>query len=65
MKKVRCLGAGSWGTALALVLADNQYDVCIWGHREELIQQINEHHENKDYLPGVKLSEQRACHNRS
>ncbi|MFT0800454.1 NAD(P)H-dependent glycerol-3-phosphate dehydrogenase [Bacillus swezeyi] len=55
MTKVSILGAGSWGTALALVLADNQYDVCVWGHREELIEQINEHHENKDYLPGVKL----------
>ncbi|KMM61386.1 glycerol-3-phosphate dehydrogenase [Bacillus glycinifermentans] len=57
MTKVAMLGAGSWGTALALVLADNQYDVCVWGHREELIRQINEQHENKDYLPGVKLPE--------
>ncbi|MCK8101054.1 NAD(P)H-dependent glycerol-3-phosphate dehydrogenase [Bacillus sp. 2CMS4F] len=57
MKRVTMLGAGSWGTALALVLADNNHDVRIWGHRAELIQQINDLHENKDYLPDVKLPE--------
>ncbi len=46
------LGAGSWGTALSLVLADNGHQVMMWGHRAELIDQINELHENKDYLPG-------------
>ncbi|MCY8912219.1 NAD(P)H-dependent glycerol-3-phosphate dehydrogenase [Bacillus atrophaeus] len=58
MKKVTMLGAGSWGTALALVLADNGHQVCMWGHRPELISQINERHENKDYLPDVKLPEE-------
>lgn len=57
MKRVTILGAGSWGTALALVLADNNHDVRMWGHRAELIQQINDLHENKDYLPDVKLPE--------
>ncbi|MCC2525913.1 NAD(P)H-dependent glycerol-3-phosphate dehydrogenase [Bacillus halotolerans] len=57
MKRVTMLGAGSWGTALALVLADNNHDVRMWGHRAELIQQINDLHENKDYLPDVKLPE--------
>lgn len=56
MKKVAMLGAGSWGTALSLVLADNGHQVMMWGHRAELIDQINELHENKDYLPGVELS---------
>ncbi|MCM3353589.1 NAD(P)H-dependent glycerol-3-phosphate dehydrogenase [Bacillus halotolerans] len=55
MKKVTMLGAGSWGTALALVLTDNGNEVCVWAHRAELIHQINELHENKDYLPNVKL----------
>ncbi|MFE6079525.1 NAD(P)H-dependent glycerol-3-phosphate dehydrogenase, partial [Paenibacillus sp. NPDC057886] len=56
MKKVAMLGAGSWGTALSLVLADNGHQVMMWGHRAELIDQINDLHENKDYLPGVELS---------
>ncbi|MES5397138.1 NAD(P)H-dependent glycerol-3-phosphate dehydrogenase [Bacillus amyloliquefaciens] len=56
MKKVAMLGAGSWGTALSLVLADNGHQVMMWGHRAELIDQINELHENKDYLPEVELS---------
>ena len=55
MSKVSVLGAGSWGTALALVLADNHHDVLLWGHREELVKQINETHQNEKYLPGVNL----------
>ena len=55
MSKVSVLGAGSWGTALALVLADNHHDVLLWGHREELVKQINETHQNEKYLPGVSL----------
>ena len=35
MEKVTVLGAGSWGTALAMVLANNNHDCLLWSHREE------------------------------
>ncbi|WP_336991909.1 NAD(P)H-dependent glycerol-3-phosphate dehydrogenase [Bacillus toyonensis] len=57
MKKVTVLGAGSWGTALSIVLADNGYKVRLWGNKIEQIQEINEKHTNEMYLPGVYLSE--------
>lgn len=54
-EKVAVFGAGSWGTAFSIVLADAGHDVTIWGRREEVCAQINEQHENGDYLPGVEL----------
>jgi glycerol-3-phosphate dehydrogenase (NAD(P)+) len=54
-KKVAILGAGSWGTAFSIVLADGGNDVTIWGRREEVCAGINEQHENVDYLPGIQL----------
>jgi glycerol-3-phosphate dehydrogenase (NAD(P)+) len=54
-KKVAVVGAGSWGTALAIVLADNGYDVRLWAHKEAQIREINEQHTNEKYLPGVPL----------
>ncbi|PSL05908.1 glycerol 3-phosphate dehydrogenase (NAD(P)+) [Haloactinopolyspora alba] len=48
-------GAGSWGTAFALVLADAGADVVMWGRRPELCTAINERHVNVDYLPDTEL----------
>jgi glycerol-3-phosphate dehydrogenase (NAD(P)+) len=55
MNKVSVLGAGSWGTALAIVLADNSHHVSLWGRREEQVLEINEEHHNERYLPGIEL----------
>jgi len=54
-KKIAILGAGSWGTAFSIVLADGGNDVTIWGRREEVCAAINDQHENVDYLPGIEL----------
>lgn len=55
MEKVSVLGAGSWGTALAMVLAENGHDTLIWTHRQEQADEINKHHTNKKYLPETVL----------
>lgn len=49
------LGAGSWGTALANVLAGRGLAVKLWGHRAEHIEEIRRTRENIGYLPGVRL----------
>lgn len=55
MGRCTVLGAGSWGTALAIVLADNGHEVRLWGHRADQIEEINEKHTNDKYLPGIQL----------
>ncbi len=57
MKKVCVLGAGSWGTALARVLANNGHDVTIWSIDENEVEMLSVCHEQKDKLPGVLLPE--------
>ncbi len=57
MKKAAVLVAGSWGTALASVLASNGYRVMLWTRKEEQAQDINDNRENSKFLPGVKLPE--------
>ncbi len=49
--RVAVLGPGSWGTALAQVLAENGHDVRIWGHRASQVEEINTQHTNQRYLP--------------
>jgi glycerol-3-phosphate dehydrogenase (NAD(P)+) len=55
--KVSVLGSGSFGTAIANVLGDKSYQVYLYGRRKELIEDINQLHENTEYLKGIKLSE--------
>jgi len=57
MTKVAVFGAGSWGTAFSIVLADAGNDVTIWGRREDVCATINESRENTEYLPGIEVPE--------
>ncbi len=57
MAKVGVVGAGSWGTALALVLEKNGHEVTLWSSRESKAAELRESRENKDKLPGVRLPE--------
>ena len=53
MKKICVLGAGSWGSALALSLAKKGYNVMMWTLSQGQADKINTTKENIDYLPGV------------
>ncbi|MHA3770898.1 NAD(P)H-dependent glycerol-3-phosphate dehydrogenase [Verrucomicrobiota bacterium sgz303538] len=54
-KNIGVIGAGSWGTALGLLLHGNGLPVTIWGHDPEVIKRISTERENKVYLPGIPL----------
>jgi glycerol-3-phosphate dehydrogenase (NAD(P)+) len=54
---VGIIGAGSWGTALAVLLHENRLPITIWGHNEAHIAQVAATRENSAYLPGVALPE--------
>ncbi len=53
---VLVIGAGSWGTAIANILADNNINVKIWGRDSRVIDSINNIHENVKYLEGLILN---------
>ncbi len=55
MAELGVIGAGSWGTALAIVLANNGHNVTVWSVIEEEVTMLNTYHEHKDKLPGVKI----------
>jgi glycerol-3-phosphate dehydrogenase (NAD(P)+) len=56
MTEVAVLGAGSWGTTLANLLAAKGEAVRIWAYEPEMVEAINQRHENPVYLPGVALA---------
>lgn len=49
------IGAGAWGTALAQTLRRAGRDVVLWAYEFETVDEINSHHTNRVYLPGVTL----------
>lgn len=52
---IAVIGAGSWGTALAMQLARNGQRVHLWGHEPEHIRQLQQTRENHEFLPGIAL----------
>jgi len=62
-ERVAVIGAGSWGTALANVLAANGHDTCLWAYEAELVDEINRQHTNSLFLAGIPLSPQLVCTN--
>jgi len=56
-QKISVLGAGSWGTALAMLAARNGCQTMLWGHKPEHIAALKTDRENKQYLPGLAFSE--------
>ncbi|MCE5022196.1 NAD(P)H-dependent glycerol-3-phosphate dehydrogenase [Staphylococcus haemolyticus] len=56
MTKITVFGMGSFGTALANVLAENGHTVLMWGKNEDSVKELNDHHQNKRYLKDVVLN---------
>ncbi len=54
-KKISVIGAGSWGTSIASLLANKGYKVYLWGHLQSHIDSLKNDKENKEFLPGYKL----------
>lgn len=53
--KIAVLGAGSWGTTLAILLFNNGHDVTLWEFKKSYAKTMRKSRENKVYLPGVKI----------
>jgi len=56
-RTIGVIGAGSWGTALARLLAKKGHRVTLWAREPEVVAEINHHRENRTFLPGVSLPE--------
>ena len=55
MSYIAVIGAGSWGTTLACLLAEKEYDVSLWAHEYDLVETIHNTGINNLYLPDIKL----------
>lgn len=59
--KIAVIGSGSWGTAVALLLAKKDYDIYLWSWKQEETDRLNRDRENKEFLPGSKFPENIIC----
>lgn len=57
MARIGILGAGSWGTALAILLHDNGHDVTVWSIHEREVEMLNTTRRHESKLPGVEIPE--------
>lgn len=57
INSVGVLGGGAWGTALAQTMALAGHQVRLWAYETETVREINEHHQNRVFLPGVQIDE--------
>ncbi|MBQ7953561.1 MAG: NAD(P)-dependent glycerol-3-phosphate dehydrogenase, partial [Clostridia bacterium] len=57
MAKVSVLGSGSWGTAMAMCLANNGHNILLWSRNEQTTEELTKTHINEKYLPDVVLPE--------
>jgi glycerol-3-phosphate dehydrogenase (NAD(P)+) len=57
MAIIAVIGAGSWGTALALSLSNIGHSIRLWAYEDEVVESIRTHHENRIYLSGIVLPE--------
>jgi glycerol-3-phosphate dehydrogenase (NAD(P)+) len=55
MKRIAIIGAGSWGTALAVVAARAGHEVQLWSRNADVIRSINESHVNSHYLKSIQI----------
>lgn len=55
-KNISVIGAGGWGTALALLLAENRARVRLWAHNPAIVEELVSKRTNQTYLPGVRIS---------
>ena len=58
LAKISVLGAGSWGTALSLLLHNNGHEVILWSVLEDEVKMLREKRQHESKLPGVKLPEE-------
>ena len=60
-KKIAVIGSGSWGTAVALLLARKKNAVMLWSWMQEESDRLNADRENKEFLPGAKFPDNLVC----
>lgn len=59
--KIAVIGSGSWGTAVAVLLAKKNYDVYLWSWQQQETERLKADRENKEFLPGVPFPEKIIC----